>query len=162
MLLHCSPYWTGRLAQVVEKTLRHQEVHLIWYVEDILILGDSQKSVSTNLEILLHTCNEARLIVNKNKSQLIPSQQVNYLGQQIDLRTRIVGPQPAKLSRGLEMTKAYLRRRKSSPAHIAGVAGTLLDLQKGNVALHGLAKCIMREAAWMLQGGVGWRTYTPY
>jgi len=63
---------------------------------------------------------------------------VNYLGQQIDLRTRMVGPQPAKLSRGLEMTEAYLRRRKSSPAHIAGVAGTVLDLQKGNVALHGL------------------------
>jgi len=40
--LHCSPYLAGRLAQVVEKTLRHQGVHLIWYVDDILILGDSQ------------------------------------------------------------------------------------------------------------------------
>jgi len=53
--LHCSPYFTGRLAQVVEKTLRHQGVHLIWYVDDIPILGDSQQSVSTNLEILLQT-----------------------------------------------------------------------------------------------------------
>jgi len=63
--LHCFPYWTGRLAQVVEKTLRHQGVHLIWYVDDILILGDDQKSVTTNLEIILQTCNEAGLIVKK-------------------------------------------------------------------------------------------------
>jgi len=27
--LHCSPYWTGRLAQIVEKTLRRQGFHLI-------------------------------------------------------------------------------------------------------------------------------------
>jgi len=66
----------------------------------------------------------------------------------------MVGPHPAKLSRGLEMTRAYLRRTKSSTAHISGVPGTLLDLQNGNVALHGLAKCIMMEAAWRLHGGV--------
>jgi len=53
--LHCSPYWTGQMAQVVEKTLRRQGVHLIWYVNDILILGESQQSVSTILEILLQT-----------------------------------------------------------------------------------------------------------
>jgi len=50
------------------------------------------------------------------------------------------------------MKKAYLRSRKSTPAHIAVVAGTLLGLQKGNVALYGLAKCVMREAAWILHG----------
>jgi len=90
--LQCSPYWTGRFAQVVEKTLRLQEAHLIWYADDILILGESQQSVSTNLEILLHTCNEAGLIVYKKKSQLTPSQHVSYLGQQIIMRTRMVGP----------------------------------------------------------------------
>jgi len=116
------------------------------------ILGDRQKAVSTDLEILFHSCNKGGLIVNKQKSLLLPSQQVNYLGQQINLRTRMVGPQPAKLSRGLEMTKSNLRGRKSSPAHITGGAGTLLDLQKGNVALHGLAKCIMREAAGSCMG----------
>jgi len=67
--LHCSPYWTGRPAQVVAKTLRHQGVYLIWYVDDILILCDSSQAVSTNLEILLQTYNEAGLIINKKKSQ---------------------------------------------------------------------------------------------
>jgi len=86
---------------------------------------------------------------------------VNYLGKRINLKTRMVA-QPANLSRGLEITKAYLRRRKSSPAHIAGVAGTLLDMQKGNVALHGREKCIMREAAWMLHGAVVWKAYAVY
>jgi len=74
-------------------------------------------------------------------------------GQKINLKARMVGPQPAKLSTGLEMTKAYQRRGTLSPAHIAGMAGALLEPQKGNVALHGLKKCIMREAAWMLNGG---------
>jgi len=57
--LHSSTYCTGRLAQVVDKTLSQQGVHLIWYVDDIIILGDSQKSVSNNLELLLQTCKEA-------------------------------------------------------------------------------------------------------
>jgi len=80
----------------------------------------------------------------------------------MNLKTSMVGPQPAKLSRGLGMTKASLRRNKSSPAHIAGVAGTLLELQKGNVARHGLAKCIMREDAWILHGGIAWNAYALY
>jgi len=73
----------------------------------------------------------------------------------------MVGPQPKKLNRGLRMTKAHLRRMKLSAAHIAGMVGTLLDLRKGNVALHGLAECIMREASSMLHGGVCWRAHTP-
>jgi len=42
------------------------------------------------------------------------------------------------------------------------MAGKLLNLQKGNVALHVLAKWIIREDACMLHGGVCWRSYTPY
>jgi len=70
--LICPPYWTGRLAQVVEKTLRHQGVHLIWYVDEILILGGSQHSVATNLEIHLQTCNGAGLIVNQTEISIYP------------------------------------------------------------------------------------------
>lgn len=29
-----------------------------------------------------------------------------------------------------------------------------------DMALHGLPKCIIRKAAWMLQGGVCWRAYS--
>jgi len=63
--LRCSPYWTDRLTQVVERTLCRQGVHLIWYVKYILIFGESQTSVSTNLGILLLIRNEAGLIVIK-------------------------------------------------------------------------------------------------
>lgn len=58
----------------------------------------------------------------------------------------MVRHQSSKLSRNLEITNSYLRKM-SYPATIAGMAGTLLDLHKGNVALHAQAKCIMREAA---------------
>ena len=154
--LHCSPYWTARMAHVVEGALRGQGVHLIWYVDDILVLGTSQAEVANHLRRLVEACNQAGLIINTKKSQLTPSQRVNYLGQHLDLERKIVAPQPPKLQRGVEMAKAYIRRKQSTPANIAGLAGTLLDLQKGNVALHGLAKCIMREAAWMLHGGTSW------
>jgi len=63
--LHSSPYWTGRLAQIVEETPRRQAVHLIWYVDDILMFGGSQKSVSTTVEIFLQKCNEAVFSVKK-------------------------------------------------------------------------------------------------
>jgi len=109
-----------------------------WYVIDILILDESQESVSTNLEIVLQTCSDAGLIVNKKKSQLNSSQRVTYLGQKINLKIRMRGLQHPKLSRGLEITKVYKRRSRSTPANIAGMAGTFLPLQKSNVALHGL------------------------
>jgi len=134
------PDWGEGIRQGHSREGIRQGVHLIWYVHDILILGDSQKYLSTNLEILLQTCNEAGLLVNKKNSQLTPGQHVNHFGQKINMNARIVGPPPAKLCRGLQMTKTYLRRTKSSPAHLFEMAGKLLDLQKGNVALHGLAK----------------------
>lgn len=37
---HASPYRTERMAQVVGETLRRQGVHLMWYIDDILILGE--------------------------------------------------------------------------------------------------------------------------
>jgi len=141
--------------------LRRRAGRRIWYVDDILILVDSQESISTNLEVLIQTCNDAGLIVNESKSQLPPSQQVNYLGHKINLKARMVVLQQKKLKRGLEMTKAYLRRRKLSPANIAGRVGTLLDLQKGHVALHGLAKCITKEASWKFHGELAVRL-TPH
>ena len=38
-----SPYWTQRLSRPVVKWLRQQGVLLTWYVDDILLLGDSYR-----------------------------------------------------------------------------------------------------------------------
>jgi len=157
---HVPPYWTGRLAQIVEKTLlpgdppdlvRGRHSHCV------------RKSGILFYEARCSSSNKKRFRFNCEKiPSLRPSQQVNYHGQQINLRSRTVGPHPAKLGKGLEMTKACQRRRRSTPANIAGVAEKVLCFQKGNVALHALVKRIMREAACLLHGGVCWRTYTPY
>lgn len=103
--LHASPYWTGRPVQVAEK---------LCYVDDLLLLGDSQGTIPTKLEVLFQKYIAAGLILKKTKSQFSPIPKVKSLCQQINLRDLTMGPQSQNLSRGLEITKVSPRRRKSS------------------------------------------------
>jgi len=92
--LHCPPFWTGRLAQVVEKTLRHQGVHLMWCVDDILILG-RQSAICFN---------EPRESSSDMQRSRIDCQQkeIGGLPRSTDQsEDQDGGPQPGKLSRGL-------------------------------------------------------------
>ena len=75
------------------------------------------------------------------------AQHFDYVGHHINFATCELTPIPHKLRESIRKTKHQLKATTTSPKHLAGLAGNLLDAGKSNVALLGLSKQVMQCAA---------------
>lgn len=145
--LSSSPYWAHRLSKPILEWARAQRLTLVWYVDDVLILGSSAEEVERAVLLLVNKLTSLGVHLNAAKCHLTPSQQVEYLGQSLDLKNRRFIPLPSKLAAALRAAKKALKGNSATPKHLAGVAGKLLDLTKSLQSLHGIPKTLMRIAA---------------
>ena len=67
------------------------------YLDDILLLGNTQFSVEKNLKILLQDLQLSGMTVNLDKSICQATQVVNHMGFQINPKEGFVGVPPEKL-----------------------------------------------------------------
>ena len=59
-------------------------IRLLRYLDDWLVLASSEVEAKKNVQDLLLLCCSLGIVINEEKSDLIPSQTVNYLGMTID------------------------------------------------------------------------------
>ena len=59
-------------------------IRLLWYLDAWLVLASSEVGAKMNVQDLLSVCRSLGIVINKEKSDLIPSQTANYLGMTID------------------------------------------------------------------------------
>ena len=57
------------------------------YLDDILLVGQTQCQVQSHLKILLDTLKKSGFIINLAKSILTPTQNINHLGFNLDLKS---------------------------------------------------------------------------
>ena len=62
------------------------------YLDDWLVQSSSQTSLLRDLQTVLQLCHELGIVVNPQKSNLVPSQVVQYLGVVIDAKTFRASP----------------------------------------------------------------------
>ena len=85
------------LMKALEKVWRAQGIQIFVYLDDILILGVSQKQVSSHLSLVAQDLMEAGFKINVQKSQLEPVQVVTHLGFQLNLKDGKLEVPPHKL-----------------------------------------------------------------
>ena len=142
-----SPYWAHRLSKPILEWARVQKITLVWYIDDVLLLGKSAQEIETAASLLLLKLTSLRIHINPSKCKLTPSQSVEYLGHTLDLKNRRFVPLKSKLTTAIRVTKKALRGKTTTPKYLAAVAGKLLDLTKSLQSLHGIPKTLMRIAA---------------
>ena len=69
------------------------------YLDDWLVQSASRESLVQDLQTVLHLCHELGIVVNPQKSDLVPSQVVQYLGVIIDAQSFRASPSPERVSR---------------------------------------------------------------
>ena len=69
------------------------------YLDDWLVQSSSRESLLEDLQTVLHLCQELGIVINPQKSTLIPSQVVQYLGVVIDSTSFRVSPSVEHISR---------------------------------------------------------------
>ena len=142
-----SSLWYHLLEQPVRAWIQQQGIQLAWFVDDILILGRSKEETKLNTAKVIRLFNSLGLKINMSKSQTTPTQQIEYLGQLIDLQNNHVAPLEPKRMAAQRATARFLQGHKIPPKFLAKVAGILLDQLKGNPALHSVPQQLMQWAA---------------
>lgn len=144
-----SPWWAAKLAIPVKKWLNDQGWTHNWWVDDILLLGETHQQVLHRATELVKKLTSLGLKVNIKKSMKEPAQQLTYVGQVLDLCKRTISPLPEKVAIACKSTSHQVKGSRSQPKNLAGLAGTLLDLGKGCTSLLGLPRRLMQLAAML-------------
>ena len=97
--LSTAPQVFTRVMAPVSAILYSMGIRMRRYLDDWLVQSSSRESLLRDLQTVLHLCHELGIVVNPQKSNLIPSQVVQYLGVVIDATSFRASPLPERISR---------------------------------------------------------------
>ena len=83
--LSCAPWTFTKLMKPLMILLRSWGIRIIIYIDDMLILADSNEEASQHLEVLVHLQEALGFIKYQEKSLLCPVQEIKFLGLMVDL-----------------------------------------------------------------------------
>ena len=91
------PYLWMQVMSVFLKKWRRQGMLVFVYLDDILLLAKSAILAKKQTEVLLEDLKNSGMMINEKKSQTEPSQQVEHLGFQLDLKKGVLQVPTPKL-----------------------------------------------------------------
>ena len=122
-----SPWWANKFSKPVQSWLCKMDILHLWYVDDILCLGETKSQAENFASSLITLLTSIGICVNVDKCMKEASQQVVYLGHVLDLRNNLVQPQEVKTQGSLKMVQHLLGGNHCAPKLLGGLAGNLLD-----------------------------------
>ena len=84
--LSSAPRVFTKLLESVLARLRHQGVRLVMYLDDMLVMSQSREELGRQLAQITSLLESLGFVVNKDKSQLLPVQTIQYLGFLVNSR----------------------------------------------------------------------------
>ena len=146
-----SPWWSHKMAQPIRAWMNKNLIQHCWYVDDVLILGETKNMCEEKAAKLVNLLTTLGVKVNVDKTMVEASQIVHYIGHSIDLQNGLLQPIQAKLASLKKAINHQIRSNVATPRHLCALAGALLDSQKSNVKLTGIPQILMKEASLMAQ-----------
>ena len=106
--LTTAPQVFTRLMAPISAILHRYGIRMLRYLDDWLILAESRTACIQARDRLLQVCEELGLQVNFRKSSLIPSQDMTYLGMQIQSVRFVAKPTEARVENLLKIIEEFL------------------------------------------------------
>ena len=133
----------------VSAFLHQSGIRLRRYLDDWLIQASSREQVLLALESVLLLCQSLGIVVNWEKSQLIPSQRVEYLGVLLDSVSFRASPVLKRVEKLLSIGEEFLsceRQPVSSWLELLGVLASLIQLVPvGRLRMRSLQFCLRQS-----------------
>ena len=147
--LSTAPQVFTRVMAPVSAILHSMGIRIRWYLDDWLVQSSSRESLLEDLQTVLQLCHELGIVVNPQKSNLVPSQVVQYLGVVIDSTSFRASPSVERISR-LQSTAAEFQSCASPTASLwlslLGVLSLLAHLVPGGrLRMRSLQLCLHRS-----------------
>ena len=147
--LSTAPQVFTRVMAPVSAILHSLGIRMRRYLDDWLVQSSSRESLLTDLRTVLALCHELGIVINPLKSNLVPSQVVQYLGVVIDSTSFRASPSVERVTR-LQSTAVAFQSCASPPASLwlslLGVLSSLAHLVPGGrLRMRSLQLCLHRS-----------------
>ena len=132
--LSTAPQVFARVMAPVSAFLHRTGIRLRRYLDDWLIQASSREEVLLALETVLQLCKSLGIVVNWEKSQLIPTQWMVYLGVLLDSISFRASPALKRVEKLLSIGDVFLSSVKkpvSSWLELLGVLSSMIQLLPG-------------------------------
>ncbi|XP_040213655.1 uncharacterized protein LOC120943996 [Rana temporaria] len=123
--LSSAPWCFTKLLKPVVAALRSRGVRLIIYLDDLLILTHSKNMAYRHMNWTIDLLQTLGFIINREKSVLVPAQEMEFLGFSIDTHLAILRLPSAKLALIRKEIRAVLRKGFLSLRILARIVGLL-------------------------------------
>ena len=132
--LSTAPQVCIRVMAPVSAILHRMGVRLCRYLDDWLLQASSREQVLLALKTVLRLCRSLGIVVNWEKSQVIPTQQMVYLGVILDSTTFRASPALKRVEKLLSIGDVFLScisQPASSWLELLGVLSSMIQLVPG-------------------------------
>ena len=130
----CLPFGLSSAPRVFTKVLkpfvgsiRNKGIRLVIYLDDMAIISSSRELSSQEGAIVVQILESLGFIINREKSVLIPSQKIVFLGYVIDSLAMTVSLPEEKLNKLKEQTLSLWERPQCSIRELAHVVGLIVS-----------------------------------
>jgi len=94
-----APLVFTKLMKVPVGLLRRLNIRLIIFLDDILIIGTTQKEVLQHKETVVYLLQSLGFVINTRKSVVVPTQQIEFLGMMINSKEMTVSLPQGKVEK---------------------------------------------------------------
>ena len=148
--LSTAPQVFTRVFAAVSAWAHTRRIWLLRYLDDWLVLASSETKARQHVQYLLLLCCDLGIVVNEEKSDLVPSRSASYLGMTIDTVAGKVSPSRARVEKFFRLAGNFVKMNSPPPppppcSAVGGAPRTSLvareasSLRSTSVALHAVA-----------------------
>ena len=124
-----APQVFTRVLAPLAKWLHLMDINICLYLDDWLLRSTSKEQCVEDRDKTLRLAQELGLLINKNKSQLDPSQQRTYLGMTLDALTFRVFPSIKRVDSCLHLVQSFTQMDSCSVRDWMKLLGTLTSME---------------------------------
>ena len=140
-----SPQVFTRVFAAVSAWAHTRGIRLLRYLDDWLVLASSETKARQHVQDLLLLCHDLGIVVNEEKSDLVPSRSASYIGMTIDTVAGKVSPSRARVEKFLRLAGNFVKMNSPPCSAVGGAPRTSLVAREAgsprstSVALHAVA-----------------------
>ena len=124
--LNSAPYIFTKLMKPVIATLRRLGIRMVLYLDDMILMANSQEKAREHFQCAANLLTSLGFILNRDKSVTSPSQQIEFLGFNLDSKTMMISLPSQKLTSLVKSVRQLADGTQTPLREIAQVLGTMV------------------------------------
>ena len=153
--LSCSPYYFCKILRPVANYLRSRGLRVCFYMDDILLMAQ-EDHIGAHRDLLLITLQRLGWQINSEKSELTPTDQIDYIGYRLCTSDPNGYPTlkipPERIRKLRKDIRRLLSKGETSARSLARIAGQCVSMAKAVLP----AKLLLRNLYRLLRTRTMW------